>query len=78
MRSGRGTLGILIGLVGVLISSSAWALDLDQEIQKQQQVIEDVVPTLGHGVKPQSPDNVGSDSLKVQLVRPSSKRARSS
>jgi hypothetical protein len=80
MRSGQGKGWLLIGLVGVLISfsSSAWALDLDSEIQRQEQAAAELMPTLGHDLKVKTPENTAADSLKVQLIKPTVKRARSS
>lgn len=52
-RSDRRELGWLTaGLLSFLLSTPAWALDLDQSIASQEQGAAHIIKTIGHGKKP--------------------------
>ena len=43
---------VAVGLLSIILSSSAWALDLDQSIQQQSADAAQVMQTLGRGQRP--------------------------
>ena len=44
----------VVGLLSMLISLPAWALDLDQTIQQKDSDAQQILQTLGQGKKPDS------------------------
>ncbi|NJL25381.1 MAG: hypothetical protein HC902_09520 [Calothrix sp. SM1_5_4] len=58
------------GLLALVLSSSAWALDLDQEIRRQDADSAQILNTLGRGKRPNQETSKETDkNVKIEMIR---------
>jgi len=78
-QNGRRKLGWLVaGMLSLLLSSSAWGLDLDHEISRQESDAAQILNTLGRDKSVNSKTSADTDSkVHVKLIRAPKARKRS-
>ena len=66
-----------VGLLSVMLSSSAWALDLDHEIQAREDAAAQVLSTLGRDKQVNQQTSEDTDAkVQVQMIRAPKARKR--